>query len=104
MTVDYAIENRRNANRDMFGFFMQTYVMSVISTGATCRIGNYFKGVENENKSFLELRRALAHGTFNGTMAWPRAENLSTDFSPVSYFNRVVAIYLVNMLLRYLPN
>ena len=67
MTIDHAIELGRAANfGNLAGYFMQTFVMSTISAGATKVIGDYFDAVKN--KSLLELRRALAHGTFNGAM------------------------------------
>ncbi|KAF0204074.1 MAG: RHS repeat-associated core domain [Bacteroidetes bacterium] len=66
MTIDHAIELGRAANFDnLYGYFIQTFVMSSISAGVTKGIG----GVYGETgKIGRELARAATHGTFNGAM------------------------------------
>jgi hypothetical protein len=52
--------------------------MSAISMGATQGIGDYFKLVKNKN--LLELRLALAHATFNGTMRFAQGGKFEHGF------------------------
>jgi RHS repeat-associated protein len=79
MTIDYAIEQGRNVSgRDLFGYFVQTFVMSGLSAGVSSGIGDYFKAAKNQN--LLELRRALAHGIFNGTMRFAQGGKFEHGF------------------------
>ena len=79
MTIDHAIEQGRNVNAgDLFGYFTKTFVMSAISMGATKSIGGYFD--QFERTGLRELRRALAHGTFNGAMRFAQGGKFEHGF------------------------
>lgn len=67
MTIDHAIELGRSANfANIMGYFTYTFVMTTITQGVTKSIGDYYDYVKN--RSLVELRRALAHGTLNGAI------------------------------------
>jgi hypothetical protein len=79
MTVDYAIEQGRNVKAgEIYGYFVQTFVMSAISMGATKAIGSYFD--QFKKTGLRELRRALAHATFNGTMRFAQGGKFEHGF------------------------
>jgi RHS repeat-associated protein len=78
MTIDYAIELGRAANLgNLYGYFVQTFVMSTISAGVTKGIGDYFG---KTGKFALEFKRAIAHGTFNGAMRWAQGGKFEHGF------------------------
>ncbi len=67
MTIDYAIENGRNANiGDIGKYFAQTFAMSMASMGTSKVIGDVFK--HTAGSIWNELGRAAAHGLTNGAM------------------------------------
>jgi RHS repeat-associated protein len=79
MTVDYAIEHGRNVKAgDLYGYFMQTFVMSGISMQATNGIGGYFDQLKKTG--LRELGRALAHGAFNGAMRFAQGGKFEHGF------------------------
>jgi len=81
MTIDYAIEKGRNIKAaDLFGNFIQSFVMSSITMGATQSIGDYMKEAANAGKSAIELRRAMAHAIFNGAMRWAQGGKFEHGF------------------------
>lgn len=68
MTVDHAIEIGRTANfGNVYGYFVHSFVMGIISTGVTKGIGDYYDFAKT-GKFSNEFKRAVAHGTFNGAM------------------------------------
>ena len=79
MTIDHAIEIGRAANfGNLYGYFVQTFFISTVTSGVTKGIGDYFDAVKF--KSLPELRRAIAHGTFNGAMRWAQGGKFEHGF------------------------
>jgi hypothetical protein len=79
MTIDFAIENGRNVKAgEIYGYFVQTFVMSAISMGATKGIGAYFD--QFKATGLRELGRAVAHGTFNGAMRYAQGGKFEHGF------------------------
>lgn len=67
MTIDYALEQGRSVKMEDIGsYFIQTLAISTINMGGTKVIGGIFDAMAEAGKSMVELKRALAHGLFNG--------------------------------------
>jgi RHS repeat-associated protein len=69
MTVDYTMEKGRGENsKDVFGYFINTFVTSSISMLGTKVIGGFFDELSKKSEFNLEFERAIAHGSFNGAL------------------------------------